>query len=233
MIEVIHSKDRGHADHGWLKSQHTFSFADYHNPKMMGFRDLRVINEDRIAAGQGFGTHAHRDMEILSFVIDGQLEHKDSMGNGSIIRPGDLQYMSAGSGVSHSEFNPSSKEPGHFLQIWIQPNEKNAKPRYDQKSFQDALTPGKLLLIASADGLQGAIAIRQDIEIYLGRFDKGQKVELPLFTNRFGWLQVTRGAIHIGDNRLVAGDAARMSDEDQPNAMANANGTEFLFFDLN
>ena len=206
-ITIRRAKDRGFADHGWLKATHTFSFADYYDPAHMRFRSLRVMNEDRVAPGQGFGTHPHRDMEIITNVISGQLQHKDSMGNGSIIKPGDFQYMSAGRGVQHSEFNPSKTDLVHLYQIWIMPDEHNAEPRYAEKSMANA-AEGALHLIASKSGRDGSIAIRQDAELFLGKLGAGDKLEHTLLNGRSAWLQVAEGSVTLNGEQLHEGDGA-------------------------
>ncbi len=230
-VAVRRADERGHADHGWLDSHHTFSFADYYDPAHMGFRVLRVINEDRVQPGRGFGTHGHQDMEILTWVLEGQLEHKDSLGTGSIIRARDLQYMSAGSGVMHSEFNPSQKEPVHFLQIWILPSVRGAKPRYDQRSFASALKPGELVLIASPDGASGSIQVRQDMRLFAGVVDKSHSATHSLGAPRHAWLQVTSGAMKAGGKSLSEGDGLAVSGEPKLALSADARA-EFLLFDL-
>jgi redox-sensitive bicupin YhaK (pirin superfamily) len=230
-LVVRRAKDRGHADHGWLDSFHTFSFADYHDLAHMGFRVLRVINEDRVQPGRGFGTHGHQDMEILTWVLEGELEHKDSMGTGSVVHSRELQYMSAGSGVTHSEFNPSPKEALHFLQIWILPAVKGAKPRYDQKSFATALKPGELVLIASPDGASGSIAVRQDMKLFAGVLDRNQTATHALGAPRHAWLQVTAGSLKVGDEKLAVGDGLAVSGESKLAMSADARA-EFLLFDL-
>lgn len=228
---VRRSTERGHADHGWLDSFHTFSFADYHDPDHMGFRVLRVINDDRVQPGRGFGTHGHQDMEILTWVLSGELEHKDSLGTGSVIHPRELQYMSAGSGVTHSEFNPSKTEPVHLLQIWILPAVKGAKPKYDQKSFASALKPGELVLIASPDGAAGSIAVRQDVKLFAGVLDRQLTANYSLGAPRHAWLQVTSGALQVGDDELAEGDGLAVSGEPRLEMKAETR-SEFLLFDL-
>lgn len=231
MITVRRSGERGHFDHGWLKTFHTFSFAEYHDPEFMGFRALRVINEDWVAPGQGFGTHPHRDMEIITYILQGELQHKDSMGNGSVIRPGQIQYMSAGTGVTHSEFNPSSKEPVHLLQIWILTAEKGAKPRYAQESFDAELRPNVLKRIVSPDGAEGTIAIRQDANVYVCKLGKGAQTEFKFSSGRYGWLQLAKGAVAVNEHGLTAGDGAAIGDESQISLKASSD-SEFLLFDL-
>ena len=233
MIQIRRAAERGHFDHGWLNTYHTFSFADYHDPEHMGFRSLRVINEDRVAPGQGFGTHFHRDMEIVSYVLEGALAHRDSLGNGSTIVPGDVQYMSAGTGVRHSEFNASSSETTHFLQIWILPDRNGYPPRYGQKRFEDAEKSGRLRLVASPDGADGSIAIRQDARIFAGILAPREHVTFPLHDGRSAWLQVARGAVEVNGNALSAGDGAAASRE--PKLEVSGVGSadaELLLFDL-
>ena len=206
-IQVLRANERGHADHGWLESYHTFSFADYYNPDAMGFRALRVINEDRVAAGGGFPTHGHRDMEIISYVLEGALAHKDSMGTGSVIKPGDVQRMSAGTGVQHSEMNASKTEGVHFLQIWIVPDRSGHKPGYEQKAFSTADRQGRLRLVASPDGRDGSVSIHQDATISAGLFAAGESAKHVVADKRHAWLQVARGAIEVAGEKLAAGDA--------------------------
>lgn len=229
MITIRTADARGHFDHGWLNTYHTFSFADYHDPNFMGFRTLRVINEDRVKAGAGFGTHAHRDMEIISYVLEGQLGHRDSMGNGSIIVPGDVQRMSAGTGVTHSERNPSPGELVHFYQIWILPERRGITPSYEQKHFTDDDRRGKLRVVASPDGRDGSVAIHQDVTLYSAIVD-GSELRYDFAPQRHGWLQVARGSINLGRQTLQAGDGAMISDERQ---IAFRGNGEVLLFDLN
>jgi redox-sensitive bicupin YhaK (pirin superfamily) len=231
MITIRKSDDRGRADHGWLDSRHTFSFADYHDPDQMGFRTLRVINEDRVEAGQGFGTHPHRDMEILSYVLEGALEHKDSMGTSSTIRPGEVQRMTAGTGVLHSEYNPSRKEPVHFLQIWIMPEKKSLKPGYEQKAFPDVDRKNRLRLVASRDGRDGSLTIHQDAELYTTLLSRGESVSHPLKAGRHAWVQVARGAATLNGKPLATGDGAAISGEQSLELKATADA-EVLMFDL-
>jgi redox-sensitive bicupin YhaK (pirin superfamily) len=231
MITLRPARERGHAEHGWLDSRHTFSFADYHDPKHMGFRALRVINEDRVAPGQGFGTHPHRDMEIISYVLDGALEHKDSMGTGSVIRLGDVQRMSAGTGVLHSEFNASKSAPVHFLQIWILPDRAGLPPGYEQKSFPAGERNNQLRLVASKDGRGGALTVHQDVSLYAALLDAGATVRHPLAPGRHAWVQVARGAVDLGGKRLSAGDGAAVSDEAEI-ALQAQEASEVLVFDL-
>lgn len=231
MIRIRKSNERGRGQHGWLDSYHTFSFAGYYDPAHRGFRSLRVINQDRIAPGTGFDTHGHDNMEIISVVLEGALEHKDSMGHREVLRPGEVQLMSAGSGVRHSEYNPSSTEPGHFLQIWIIPGERNVKPAYGQKRF-DAPEHG-LVETVSGDGREGSLKANQDFRLYKGRLSAGREATaLPLAAGRFGWVQVTSGDVTINGTRLNVGDGAAIEGEVDPKA-ESANGAEFLFFDLN
>jgi len=232
MIHIRKSAERGQADHGWLLAKHSFSFAEYFDPENMGYRALRVINEDRVKPANGFGTHPHRDMEIVTYILEGALEHKDSMGNGSIIRPGDVQYMSAGSGVLHSEFNPSDREGVHLLQIWLLPDEKNAKPRYAQKTFSEEEKRGKLKLVVSKSGEQGSIAIRQDTKLYASVLGEGESATLSLAVGRHAWVQIARGSIDLNGNRLEQGDGAAVSGEKELNLIGNAAMSEILVFDL-
>ena len=231
MLTLRRAQERGHADHGWLRTWHTFSFADYHDPDHMGFSALRVINEDFVAPGQGFGTHPHRDMEILTWVLEGALEHKDSMGNGSAIKPGEMQYMSAGTGVTHSEFNHSKDESVHLLQIWILPDETGARPRYGQKSFAGALKPGGLCLLASPDGRDGSIAIRQDARVLAARTPAPREFAIDLGAQRSAWLQVARGGLRVNGEALAQGDGAAIQNEKKL-AIATEKDAEFLLFDL-
>jgi redox-sensitive bicupin YhaK (pirin superfamily) len=239
MITVRKSSDRGRADHGWLKSFHSFSFADYYDPKHMGFGNLRVINEDRIAPGTGFGTHGHRDMEIVSYVLEGELAHQDSLGNGAegsavsgVIRPGDVQRMTAGRGVRHSEFNHAKDQTTHFLQIWIEPAERGLPASYEQKHFDDALKQGKLQVVASPDGRDGSVTIHADAAIYSGLFDGGEPVKQTLDPARKAYVHVVRGDVEINGQALQAGDALALEGE---SALTIAQGrqAELLVFDLN
>ncbi len=210
-MNIRRSSERGHANHGWLDSHHTFSFADYRDPKHMGFRSLRVINDDRVAAGRGFGTHSHRDMEIISYVLEGQLGHRDSIGTGSVIRPGDVQRMTAGTGVSHSEMNASPTEPVHFLQIWILPEKAGIAPGYEQKTFSDAERQGKLRLVASRDGADGSVTVHQDVRLYAALLAEGEEVTHTVPAGRHAWIHVAEGTVEIDGTRLSAGDAAAFS----------------------
>ena len=230
MIHIRKSQERGHSEIGWQNSYHTFSFGDYHDPQQMGFRTLRVINEDRVASGQGFGAHPHRDMEIISYVLEGQLEHRDSLGTGSVIRPGEVQLMSAGSGVTHSEFNPSSKEAVHFLQIWIVPEAKGLKPSYQQKFFDLKSQKGKLVMIVSPRGRE-ALKINQQAELFVGMISKGQKIQYSFADNRYSWLQVVRGKVQVNGQALIAGDGAAISQEKDLQISA-LEESEILLFDL-
>jgi len=231
MQQIRRSKERGYADHGWLKSYHSFSFADYFDPKHVEFGPLRVINEDRVAAGQGFGTHSHRDMEIISYVLDGELAHRDSMGNGSTIRPGDVQRMSAGRGVRHSEFNPSPASLVHFLQIWIQPNAEGIEPSYEEKRFTPAEKRGRLRLIASPDQSEGSVLIHQDARVYAGLLDGNESASLKVAPGRLIYVHVARGGVQANNVALEAGDALKLSDTEQLQLKAG-RGAEVLVFDL-
>lgn len=232
MIQPRRSKERGYVRQDWLESLHTFSFATYYDHRFMGFRALRVINEDKVQPGEGFDTHSHKDMEIISYVIDGELEHKDSMGNGGVIRPGDIQYMSAGSGVTHSEFNPSPTQVGHFLQIWILPNELGAKPRYGQKTIPYDEKHAKLRLLASPDGEADSITIRQDTKLYASILEKDETVSYTLKQGRYAWLQVVKGEVLVNGEAFGAGDAAAITEEYVLSFRGMMPGTEFLLFDL-
>ena len=231
MNEIRRSNERGLADHGWLKSFHTFSFADYYDPRHMGFGPLRVINEDRVQPGGGFGTHGHRDMEIISYVLSGELAHKDSLGNGSTIRPGDVQRMSAGSGVRHSEFNPSSSNGTHFLQIWIQPKQRNIPPSYEEKKFSEAEKRGQLRLIASPDRSEGSVLLHQDARVYAGLFNGDEHAELTLKPGRSLYVHLARGSISANGANLHAGDA--LSEVEATSLrLSEGRGAEVLVFDL-
>jgi redox-sensitive bicupin YhaK (pirin superfamily) len=231
MILVRKSNDRGHADHGWLDSRFTFSFSDYYEPQHIQFRTLRVMNDDRIAGGGGFPTHPHRDMEIITYVLEGALAHKDSMGNGSVIKPGDVQYMSAGTGVAHSEFNASDSETAHLYQIWMFPDRQGHKPVYDQKHFTDADKRGKLRLVVSPDGRDGSVEIRQDNELYATVLAPGESVERALKPDRHAYVQVARGSVTLNGEPLEAGDGAAISAE-KSLQLAGVNDAEVLVFDL-
>ena len=231
-IVVRPSAERGHANHGWLDSFHTFSFAGYVDPQHMGFGPLRVINEDRVAPGGGFAPHGHRDMEIISYVLEGALEHKDSLGSGSVIRPGDVQVMSAGAGVRHSEYNGSETEPVHFLQIWVIPDRAGHAPRYQERRFEEAGRENRLRLIVSGDGREGSLAIHQDADIYETRLAPGKGVEHALKPGRRAWVQVVSGALRIGATTLSAGDACAVENENRLDLVAGAAGAQALLFDL-
>ncbi len=233
MLTVRRAEDRGHADHGWLDTRHTFSFADYRDERFMGFSDLRVVNEDRVAPGQGFGTHGHRDMEILSYVLDGELSHRDSMGNGSIIRPGEVQRMSAGTGVTHSETNASRDRPVHFLQIWILPAERGLPPGYEQRAFPEAERRGRLRVLASPDGRDGSVTIHQDAVMLGAILAPGETVRHAIPAGRVAWVQVARGEVTVNGERLRAGDGLAAVDE-AALAIAGAGSADadVLVFDL-
>ena len=231
MVEVRTSSERGYADHGWLKSFHTFSFADYHDPQHMGFGPLRVINEDRVQPGMGFGTHGHRDMEIISYVLEGALEHKDSMGNGSVIRPGDVQRMSAGTGVRHSEFNHSKDDVVHFLQIWIEPDVNGIEPGYEEKHFDAASRRGQLRLIASPDAREGSVKIHQDAYIHTALVDGGEHISHDLKTGRRAYVHVARGSVTVNGHALATGDALKAAGETRI-VMEKGEQAEVLLFDL-
>ncbi len=231
MITLRRSQERGYADHGWLQSFHSFSFAGYYDPAHMGFGPLRVINEDRVAPGTGFGTHGHRDMEIISYVLDGELAHKDSMGHGSVIRPGDVQRMSAGSGVRHSEYNHARDRTTHFLQIWIEPNVTGIAPSYEEKRFTDAEKHGRLRLIASPDGADGSVRIHQDARLYVSRLGAGQTLAAELPAGRLGYLHLVRGVVTVNGQRLDGGDAAKIRDEKRL-AISAEGDAELMLFDL-
>ncbi len=231
MITLRQAHERGHAQHGWLESYHTFSFADYYDPRHMGFRVLRVINEDRVQPGQGFGTHPHRDMEIISYVLEGALEHQDSLGTGSVITPGEVQRMSAGTGVTHSEFNPSGSELVHFLQIWILPERVGLPPSYEQRAFPAAEKQGKLRLVASRDGREGSVTIHQAVDLYTSVLAAGEAVTHRFTPSRHAWVQVARGAITLNDTALSAGDGAAVSEETRLTVTAK-DQAEVLLFDL-
>jgi len=231
MLQIRKSVERGDANHGWLQSQHSFSFADYYDPQHMGFGPLRVINEDKVAAGQGFGTHGHKDMEIISYVLDGALEHKDSLGTGSVLHYGDVQRMSAGSGVRHSEFNGSKEQPVHFLQIWIEPNVQGIPPSYEEKHFSPDSKRGILRLIASSDGRNGSVTIHQDAAIYATILDGSQQADLALGAGRIAYVHVVRGQVNVNGFALRGGDAARIT-QDASVTLSEAEGAEVLVFDL-
>jgi len=232
MITRKLSAERGYAHHGWLVSHHSFSFADYYDPRHMRFRTLRLINEDHVAPGQGFPTHPHKDMEILTYVVKGALEHRDSLGNGSVIRPGDVQYMSAGTGVTHSEFNPSSDEATHLLQIWIVPNEKDAEPRYGQRNFDERSKRDRLCLVASPDGVEDSLRIRQDARLYASVLSEGRTLEHPIAPGRYAWLQLVHGELEANGQPLKEGDAVALEEESALKLRALSGDAEFLLFDL-
>lgn len=231
MIKVRPSRERGHANHGWLDTHYTFSFSNYYDPRHMGFRDLRVINEDRIAPGQGFGTHGHRDMEILTYVVSGGLEHRDSMGNGEVIRPNEWQRMSAGTGVMHSEFNASKEEPVHLLQIWLLPEAEGIRPGYEQKVFAPEEKTGKLKLVASREGREESLKIHQNVALYNAVLRGGEAVEHRFAPGRHAWVQVIQGAVTLNGTPLSAGDGAAVSDETALDIRA-VEDAEILLFDL-
>jgi redox-sensitive bicupin YhaK (pirin superfamily) len=231
MIEIRKSQDRGHFNHGWLDTFHTFSFGDYRDPRHMHFRSLRVMNEDRVAAGQGFGMHPHRDMEIVTYVLEGALEHRDSMGNGEVLRPGELQRMTAGTGIMHSEFNPSPSEPVHLYQIWLFPETKGLAPSYEQKAFPDEEKHNRWRLVASRDARDESLTIHQDAELHLARLDPGRSLDYSLRPGRHAWLQTLRGAVTLNSVPLDAGDGAAISEESALSIGAN-DGAEVLLFDL-
>lgn len=231
MLKVRRAEERGHADHGWLNTCHTFSFADYYDPANMGFRTLRVINEDWVQPGQGFGTHPHRDMEILTYVLEGALEHRDSMGNGGVIKPGEVQRMSAGRGVTHSEFNASDKNPVHLLQVWILPEKRGITPSYEQRNF-DLKSTGKLRLIASPNADQDSVAIHQDAKVYAGKLEAGASLRQELAKDRHAWVQVARGEVEVNGTKLRAGDGAAITGEPELRISTNGQASEVLLFDL-
>ena len=232
MLQVIRANQRGHADHGWLNTYHTFSFADYYNPQMMGFRSLRVINEDRVTGGQGFGTHGHADMEILSYVVEGAIAHKDSIGSEEVLRPHEWQRMTAGTGIRHSEYNPSKTDKLHFYQIWILPEKEDLEPGYEQKMFAPEEKSGKLKLVASKEGRDGSLKINQDVSVYNSILQKDEEVSYDLAENRYAWVQVVKGALEIKGEKLNASDGAAISKEKLLNIKATENNTEFILFDL-
>lgn len=231
MISIRVANERGFADYGWLQSRHTFSFARYYDPDFMGYSVLRVINDDHVAPGAGFPTHGHRDMEIISYVIEGALEHKDNMGNGSVIQAGDIQRMTAGSGVTHSEFNASDEEPVNFLQIWIIPNKEDLKPGYEQKRIDEIIGADKLRLIASANGRDNSLVVHQDVNIYLAKFDRSDNIQQPINSVRKYYVHVTQGHVQLNDTTLGSGDGAFIADESVLNYKTD-NMAELLLFDL-
>src|SRR5262249_41948308 len=231
MIRIRRAEERGHYDHGWLDTYHTFSFADYYDPEHTSFRALRVINEDRVEPGQGFGMHGHRDMEIVTYILEGALQHRDSLGGGAVLKPGELQRITAGTGVLHSEFNPSPTEPVHFYQIWIIPHQRGLPPSYEQRAIPAEEKHGKLRLVASPDGRDGSLTIQRDVRLYLADLDAGQKVTYPLAADRHAWLQVLRGRATLNGQKLSAGDGAAVSQESSLLIEA-ADKSEVLLFDL-
>jgi redox-sensitive bicupin YhaK (pirin superfamily) len=231
MLTIRKSADRGHLNHGWLDTYHTFSFGDYYDPQHMGFRSLRVINEDRVAPGEGFGMHGHRDMEIVTYVLSGALEHKDSLGHGEVLRPGELQHMSAGSGIRHSEFNPSATEPVHLYQIWLLPRAAGLQPSYSQKAFAAAGRGGRWQLVASPDGAEGSLMIQQDARIYLAELKPGGELPYELNDQRHAWLQVLRGAVEVNGMPLATSDAAAVSHESRL-AIHGTAPAELMLFDM-
>ena len=231
MLDIRKAQERGYADHGWLKSYHSFSFADYFDPRHVEFGALRVINEDRVAPGQGFGTHGHRDMEIISYVLDGELQHRDSMGNGSVIRPGDVQRMSAGRGVQHSEYNPSRERPVHFLQIWIEPDTRGIPAGYEEQRAPDDEKRNRLRLIASPEGGDGAVRLQQDARVYATLLDGEATLAYPLPPGRRAYVHVARGSVEVNGERLSTGDAAKLTDEPDVR-LSRGSAAEVLLFDL-
>lgn len=232
MIAIRKADERGHANHGWLDTYHTFSFSSYRDPNHMGFRSLRVMNEDFVQPGQGFGTHPHQDMEIVTYVLEGALEHKDSMGNGEVLRPGEFQRMSAGTGITHSEFNPSETEPVHLYQIWLFPERKGIEPSYEQKQFPEQERHNRLRLVASRDAAEGSLLIHQDARIYLSSLDEGTQVTHELSPGRHAWLQVLRGTVSLNGQELQTSDGAAVSEEGQLQIVGR-EPAEILLFDLN
>ena len=232
MIQVIKADQRGHADHGWLNTYHTFSFANYYNPNMMGFRDLRVINEDRVKPGKGFGTHGHADMEILSYVVEGAIAHKDSTGVEEVLRPDEWQRMTAGTGVHHSEYNPSPSDGLHFYQIWILPEKKGVEPSYEQKMFPVDEKTGRLRLVASPDGRDGSLTINQNVSVYNALLRSGEEVNFELQKGRHAWIQVVRGSVEVNGSELDVSDGAAISDEDRLSIRTGGDQAEIILFDL-
>ncbi len=232
MITIRPAQERGNANFGWLDSKHTFSFGSYYDPSQMGFSSLRVINEDKVQPGKGFGTHSHRDMEIISYVLQGELEHKDSIGNGSVIRPGDVQRMSAGTGIAHSEFNASTTDLVHFLQIWIMPEKAGIEPSYEQKNFPLEEKQGKLKLVASADGRDDSVTIHQDANLYVAVLNQGDRITYNTNNNRSLWIQIARGSAEINGQALQTGDGAAITEEKELELFATTDNTEILLFDL-
>jgi redox-sensitive bicupin YhaK (pirin superfamily) len=232
MINIRKAEQRGHANHGWLDTWHTFSFASYFDPEHMGFRSLRVINDDTVMGGGGFGTHPHRDMEIITYVLSGALEHKDSLGNGAVMKSGEVQHMTAGSGVQHSEFNHSDTDPLHFLQIWIVPEKKSLPPGYEQKSFANELKPGRLVPVATRSGRDGSLKINQDVDLLIAKLNPGDKARYELKPGRHAWLQVAEGKVKLGDLDLKAGDGAAITGEKAVD-ISGKESAQVLLFDLN
>ncbi|WP_019506581.1 pirin family protein [Pleurocapsa sp. PCC 7319] len=232
MITIRPRDERGVANFGWLDSRHTFSFGSYYDPQHMGFASLRVINEDKVIPAKGFGTHGHQDMEIISYVLSGELEHRDSMGNGSVIRPGDVQRMSAGTGVRHSEFNASATDPVHFLQIWIMPDQKGLEPSYEEKHYPPETKQGQLKLVGSRDGRENSVIIHQDAELYIVSLSKGDRASHQLKDDRVAWLQIAKGSVLLNDQLLEAGDGAAITDETQIVITGSSQDSEILLFDL-
>ncbi|MEQ8791199.1 MAG: pirin family protein [Pirellulaceae bacterium] len=231
MIQLRRSAERGHLDHGWLDTFHTFSFGDYYDPQQMGFRALRVMNEDRVAPGRGFGMHGHRDMEIVTYVLAGALEHKDSMGNGEVLRPGEFQRMSAGTGIRHSEFNPSANEPVHLYQIWLLPRQAGLEPSYEQKRFDDEQLANRFRVVASPHAVDGSLTIQQDAVIYVARLDAGREAAHDIATGRHAWLQVLRGDVSFNGEHMTAGDGAAISEVSQLRVSAKRDA-ELMLFDM-
>ncbi len=231
MITLRRNDERGHTKLPWLDSRHTFSFGEYHDPRNMGFRDLRVINDDRVAPGKGFGTHSHRDMEIITYVLEGSVEHKDSTGNQTVIRPGDVQRMTAGTGISHSEYNPSKTEPVHFLQIWILPQQQNLAPSYEQRAFDLEKNRGRWILVAAKDGRDGAVTVHQDVALSVARLLPGQQASYRLKPGRYAWAQAAHGSVTLNGAALADGDGAAVSEEEILEVRA-AESAEILLFDL-
>lgn len=232
MLQVVKANTRGHADHGWLNTYHTFSFANYFNKNMMGFRSLRVINEDRVKAGQGFGTHGHADMEILSYVVEGAIAHRDSTGGEEVLRPHEWQRMTAGSGIRHSEYNPSATENLHFYQIWILPEKEDLEPGYEQKMFAPAEKTGRLKLVASSDARHGSLKINQDVAVYNSILNKDEELQAELAKGRYGWLQVVKGSLELNGETVQTSDGMAISNEELLKIKALEDDTEFLLFDL-
>lgn len=232
MIRIRKADERGHANYGWLDTHHTFSFNTFHDPELNNFRVLRVMNEDRIAGGQGFGSHPHSDMEIISYVLEGGLEHRDSLGTGSVIRPGELQRISAGTGVYHSEFNASKTDPAHFYQIWLFPNEKNVQPSYEQKSFSTTDRQGRMQLVVAPDGAEGSLTIHQDVRMYLGDLGADEVIVQSVEADRHAWLQVLRGSVSLNGEQLESSDGAAISDESELRIVSESESAEVMLFDL-